>query len=172
MEPHVVKEITDPNNGRVTEIKPKVIRRTSVSANTLALTRQAMKAVTAEGGTASFLFTNFPANISVASKTGTAQTGRVGDISLGEFHGVFIAFAPADDPQIAFAGVIEYGQHGSESAGYVAKDVFEQYFGLVDHYAAIIAAEEKAKSDLEKKTGTGTNNLDNKSDNGDITSGE
>jgi penicillin-binding protein 2 len=110
-----------------------------------------MKAVTAEGGTASFLFTNFPANISVASKTGTAQTGRVGDISLSEFHGVFIAFAPADDPKIAFAGVIEYGQHGSESAGYVAKDVFEQYFGLVDHYAAIVAAEEKTKRDLSNK---------------------
>ncbi|MBP1761159.1 MAG: peptidoglycan glycosyltransferase [Firmicutes bacterium] len=172
MEPHVVKKITDPNSGRVTEIKPKVVRKTSVSANTLALTRQAMKAVTEEGGTASFLFTNFPENISIASKTGTAQTGRVGDISLSEFHGVFIAFAPADDPQIAFAGVIEYGQHGSESVGYVAKDLFEQYFGLVDHYAAITAAEEKAKSNLQKQAGAETDNTVNKLDNGDTTSKE
>ena len=42
----------------------------------------------------------------------------------------FVAFAPYDDPQVAFAGVIEYGYHGGSSAGLVAKAVFEQYFGL------------------------------------------
>ncbi|NLV22193.1 MAG: penicillin-binding protein 2 [Syntrophomonadaceae bacterium] len=152
MEPHLVKKITDPNNGQTKEIKPKIIHKTSVSANTLALTRQAMQSVTKPGGTASFLFTSFPENIPVAAKTGTAQTGRVGDKTLSEFHGVFIAFAPADNPQIAFAGVVEYGQHGSESAGWVAKDMFEQYFGLVDHYAAIMAKEEQARTEVQKQT--------------------
>jgi penicillin-binding protein 2 len=33
----------------------------------------------------------------------------VGDIASKEFHGVFVAFAPVDNPQVAFAGVIEYG---------------------------------------------------------------
>lgn len=150
MQPHVVKTITDPKNKQIKTIAPKMIHKTSVSANTLALTRQAMKAVTQPGGTARFLFSNFPADVQVAAKTGTAQTGRAGDLSLSEFHGVFIAFAPADDPKVAFAGVIEYGQHGSESVGWVAKDVFEQYFGLVDHYAAIKAKEDKTKADLLK----------------------
>lgn len=153
MEPHVVKDITDPNTGQIKEIKPNIIRKTSVSANTLALTRQAMQAVTGAGGTGSFLFTNFPATLPVAAKTGTAQTGRVGDKTLSEFHGVFVAYAPANDPQVAFAGVIEYGQHGSESAGWVAKAVFEQYFGLVDHYQEIIDAEEKTRSAQAKKDG-------------------
>jgi penicillin-binding protein 2 len=109
-----------------------------------------MQKVTEGSGTASFLFANFPPNIPVAAKTGTAQTGRVGDMTLSEFHGVFIAYAPADNPQVAFAGVIEYGQHGSESVGWVAKDVFEQYFGLVDHYTAIVAEENKGKADQLK----------------------
>ena len=47
-----------------------------------------------------------------------------------DFHGVFIAFAPYDNPEIAFAGVIEYGQSGSGSAGLVAKALFEEYFGI------------------------------------------
>jgi penicillin-binding protein 2 len=67
----------------------------------------------------------------VGAKTGTAQTGRVGDNKSKEFHGVFVAFAPYDDPQIAFAGLVEYGESGSGSAGKVAKAVFEEYFGLV-----------------------------------------
>lgn len=158
MEPHVVKKITDPKTGKSKEIEPKVIRKTSVSASTLALTRQAMAAVTSGGGTGSFLFTNFPSNIKVAAKTGTAQTGRVGDNSLSEFHGVFIAFAPVDDPQVAFAGVVEYGQHGSESAGWVAKDVFEQYFGLVDHYSTIVAAEKAAQEKQQKATAPANTN--------------
>lgn len=150
MQPHVLKSITSPNKKIIKEIKPKLVRNTSVSAENLALTRQAMAAVTQAGGTASFLFTNFPATLQIAAKTGTAETGRIGDHAASEFHGVFIAFAPADNPQIAFAGVVEYGQHGSESAGYIAKAIFEQYFGIIDHYAAIKAEEDKQKADAIK----------------------
>lgn len=137
--PHLVKQIMSPEQEIIREIEPELIHRVSVSINTMAETRRAMVQVTQPGGTASFLFTNFPENIKVGAKTGTAQTNRVGDNAVNEFHGVFVAFAPADDPQIAFAGVIEYGQHGSESAGYVAQDVFEQYFGIADHYSVITA---------------------------------
>lgn len=152
MQPHLLKSIASANKKTIKEIDPKIIRNTSISAGNLALTRQAMTAVTQPGGTASFLFTSFPANIPVAAKTGTAQTGRVGDAIENEFHGTFIAFAPADNPQVAFAGVIEYGQHGSESAGYVAKAVFEQYFGIVDHYTVIKTAEDKLKISTESVT--------------------
>jgi len=139
MRPHLVKEILSSDQEVLRVIQPEVIRRVSVSVETLAETRRAMVQVTRPGGTAAFLFNDFPVNIQVGAKTGTAQTNRAGDSALNEFHGVFIAFAPAEDPQVAFAGVIEYGQHGSESAGWVAKDVFEQYFGLQDHYSAMAA---------------------------------
>ncbi|MGB9792984.1 MAG: penicillin-binding transpeptidase domain-containing protein, partial [Thermacetogeniaceae bacterium] len=71
-----------------------------------------------------WLFSNFP--FEVAAKTGTAESGRGDNL----YHGVFVAFAPADKPEIAFAGIIESGYHGSESMGPVAKAVFEEYFGL------------------------------------------
>ncbi|MEA4923788.1 MAG: penicillin-binding transpeptidase domain-containing protein [Syntrophomonadaceae bacterium] len=139
LRPHILKEILSPDKVVTQEIKPEIVRHVSESAQTLAETRRAMIGVTKPGGTASFLFTNFPESINVAAKTGTAETNRVGDNAQSEFHGTFIAFAPADNPQVAFAGVIEYGQHGSDSVGWVCKDVFEQYFGLIDHYAAIKA---------------------------------
>ncbi len=146
LRPHVLKSILSPDKNVIQQVTPEIIRHVSESAQNMAVTRRAMVGVTQPGGTASFLFNNFPANITVGAKTGTAETNRVGDDANSEFHGVFIAFAPADNPTIAFAGVIEYGQHGSESVGYVAKDVFEQYFGLVDHYTQIKAQQNPPKS--------------------------
>ncbi|MEN6461985.1 MAG: penicillin-binding protein 2 [Syntrophomonas sp.] len=146
MRPYMVEKIQSSSKKVVKEFKPEIVRNISVSPNTLAETRRAMLAVTQKGGTAGFLFTNFPSNIQVGAKTGSAQTGRTGDSPLKDVHGVFIAFAPFDNPEIAFAGVVEYGYSGSTSAGYVAKAVFEQYFGLVDHLA-----DEKAKKDEKTK---------------------
>ncbi len=138
LRPHLLKKVISPDGQIIREIEPELIHRVSVSPATMAETRRAMVEVTQPGGTAAYLFTNFPEDIKVGAKTGTAQTNRVGDSVMGEFHGVFIAFAPAEDPVIAFAGVVEYGQTGGDSAGWIAKDLFEQYFGIVDHYTAII----------------------------------
>ena len=44
-------------------------------------------------------------------------------------HGLFIAYAPADNPKIAVAVVIEHGVWGSNVAP-VAKDILKEYFGL------------------------------------------
>lgn len=134
-QPHIVNKVVSSQGKVIREIKPKLIKRANVSPRTIAETRRAMLAVTQPGGTARFLFNHFPAEIEVAAKTGTAQTGRRGDNQMKEFHGVFVAFAPYDDPQIAFAGVVEYGYSGGGSAGIVCKTVFEQYFGIKDHLA-------------------------------------
>ena len=50
--------------------------------------------------------------------------------SLVESHGWFAAYAPADDPQIAVAVVIENGGCGSRSAAPVVRKVFDYYFGI------------------------------------------
>ncbi|MDD3268343.1 MAG: penicillin-binding protein 2 [Syntrophomonadaceae bacterium] len=136
MRPQVVQKIVSHDNKVVKQYQPELIRKVDIKDTSLEATQRAMLQVAQPGGTAYFLFSHFPANIKVAAKTGTAETGRKGDDTNREFHGVFVAFAPFDDPEIAFAGVVEYGQHGSESAGLVARAVFEQYFGLVDHLAA------------------------------------
>lgn len=139
MRPHVMKSVVSDEGKTLKTVKPEVINEVDVSTATIAETRRAMLAVTQPGGTASFLFGHFPPELQVAAKTGTAETGRQGDNPKKDFHGVFIAFAPFADPEIAFAGVIEYGYSGGGSAGYIARDVFEQYFGIKDHLA-----EEKA----------------------------
>ncbi len=52
--------------------------------------------------------------VRVAGKTGTAQTGTEG----GAPHAWFIAFAPAENPQIAVAVIVENGGSlGSEATG-------------------------------------------------------
>lgn len=131
-QPYVVKEIRN-NAGEVIETNEPVVRQDAgISEDTLNKVRNAMCQVTAPGGGAYSLFANFPANIKVAAKTGTAQPGRSGyRVGKKEYYdGLFICFAPADDPEIAFACVMEYGYSGSGSAGRVAKAVLEEYFGL------------------------------------------
>jgi len=81
-----------------------------------------MLAVTKPGGTAYGSFWDIP--IQVAAKTGTAQTGRPIN------NGLLLGFAPYDDPQIAWAIVVEGGDGGSYSGGSVAREIVRTYFGL------------------------------------------
>ncbi len=60
--------------------------------------------------------------IEVASKTGTPQT------TTKTVNSTFICFAPADDPQIAIAVIIEKGWQGYTAAP-VAKEILQYYFG-------------------------------------------
>lgn len=61
-------------------------------------------------------------DIKVASKTGTPQT------TTKTVNSTFICFAPADDPQIAIAVIIEKGWQGYTAAP-VAREIMEYYFG-------------------------------------------
>ncbi len=74
------------------------------------------------GGTAYTTFGNYP--YKVAAKTGTAQLGEA--ITN---NGVFICYAPYDDPQIAIAVVVEKGNAGSKIAS-IARDVLDYYFSF------------------------------------------
>jgi penicillin-binding protein 2 len=79
-----------------------------------------------EEGTAFRYFENYP--IKVAAKTGTAETGFE-DVSSS--NGLFIAYAPADNPEVAVAQIIEKGAWGSNTIG-ITKDLFNAYFRLND----------------------------------------
>lgn len=67
-----------------------------------------------------FVWADF--DMKVASKTGTPQT------TTKTVNSTFICFAPADDPQIAIAVIIEKGWQGYTSAP-VAKEILQYYFG-------------------------------------------
>jgi penicillin-binding protein 2 len=61
--------------------------------------------------------------VAVAAKTGTVQTGS-------DFNdGVFICYAPADNPQIAISVVVEKGGSGAAIMD-VAKLIFDEYFRI------------------------------------------
>lgn len=85
--------------------------------------------------------------VPIAGKTGTAQVARVTRNSRGqalnssdEFlkdHALFTAYAPADDPQIAVAVIVEHGVHGNVTAAPVAKAVIDAY--LAPHAASATA---------------------------------
>ena len=83
-------------------------------------------------GTAHHEFDDYP--ILVASKTGTPETNEVP-------NAVFICYAPADDPQIAVAVVIEGAGHGYWAAP-VAKAVLDEYFFGSGSYTASAETDE------------------------------
>lgn len=128
--PYLIDRVVSPTGKVVQKYKPEILNKVSVSQEHMEVVRKGMKAVASPGGTAYSIFSHFPANIGVAAKTGTAQTGRAGDRKDRDFHGAFVAFAPYDHPQVAFAAIIEYGEHGGTSGGRIAAAVFEEYFGL------------------------------------------
>ena len=73
-------------------------------------------------GTAFQIFGNYP--VKVAAKTGTAQLGEA-----VTNNGVFVCYAPYDDPEIAVAVVVEKGSAGSAIAT-IARDVLDYYFSF------------------------------------------
>lgn len=129
--PYLVDSIYDEDGNLVKQFEPEVVLEVPLAEDTLAKTVKGMLGTAQPGGTAWSLFRHFPEHIKVGAKTGTAETGLAGD-GKKDYHGVFIAFAGEGDAEIAFAGIVEYGQSGSGSAGYIAKAVFEEYFGLND----------------------------------------
>jgi penicillin-binding protein 2 len=102
-----------------------------VSAGTLALIRDALADVVEEGTATRAQL----GPIRVAGKTGTAQVfkksvGVDADKQPKEErdHAWFIGYAPAENPEIAFAIVIEHGGHGGTTAAPVARQVLEVFF--------------------------------------------
>ncbi len=124
MHPYLVQRIEDPSGNLVAQFGPQVAHNAQVDSQIMATVRQGMADSTNPEGTSGAIFYDYP--VKVAAKTGTAETGGALDLT----NGIFIAFAPASDPTIAFAGVIESGYEGSASSGLVGKAVLDQYFGL------------------------------------------
>ncbi|TCJ30531.1 peptidoglycan D,D-transpeptidase FtsI family protein [Nocardioides jejuensis] len=122
MRPHLVDELRSPDFDSLETMKAKVYKRAISSAVARQLTDMMVGVV--EEGTAS---TAAIPGIRVAGKTGTAQTGR-SDISN---YAWFTSFAPADDPQVAVAVMIQNSQRsngeisGGGLAGPIAKAVME-----------------------------------------------
>jgi penicillin-binding protein A len=118
MEPRLWSKVTDPD-GRVTHLDPAHQSRV-MSEDTAATLNDMMTKVVQEGtGTAAAV-----SGIDVAGKTGTAE------ISSGVNDAWFIGFAPANDPQIAIACIVEHTSgFGGPTCGPIFKAVAESLLG-------------------------------------------
>ncbi len=103
-----------------------------IRPETIAAVKEGMRAVVAEGtGWRARLQT-----VEVCGKTGSAQVVSKSRLEKSPNahellpHGWFLAFAPADDPTIALAVLVEHGRSGGESAAPVARQILAHYFGL------------------------------------------
>jgi penicillin-binding protein 2 len=75
----------------------------------------------------------------MAGKTGTAQVFGLGEeeeydeSKIEEHlrdHALFIAYAPAENPEISLSVVIENGGSGSKTAAPIARKLLDYYFQL------------------------------------------
>jgi cell division protein FtsI/penicillin-binding protein 2 len=111
-----------------------------ISADSARQLRQMMRGVV-EGGTASGAFAPLAGRVTAGGKTGTAdQPISVVDYvdKQGKTHyrgdewtnSWFIGFAPADNPQIAFAVLVENGGEGSKAAAPIAVKLIDKAIQL------------------------------------------
>jgi len=134
IEPRLVQAVRDPLN-HVWQPQPAVVRRqVAIDPENLGVVRAGMMDVMRPGGTASVAAAGAP--YTIAGKTGTAQVvgikqgARYDESRLARQHrdhALFIAYAPAENPTIAVAVMVENGGHGSSVAAPVARAVFDYY---------------------------------------------
>ncbi|MBX5442142.1 MAG: penicillin-binding protein 2 [Solirubrobacteraceae bacterium] len=126
--PHVIKEA----GGR--EVRPARGRRV-ISARTAAQVRDMLKGVLSPDGTASEV--SVP-GYELAGKTGTANKvdPETGEYSKSRYIASFVGFAPADDPKLLCAVIVDEPQ-GAYYGGQVAAPAFGQIMGFALPYLRI-----------------------------------
>jgi penicillin-binding protein 2 len=134
--PYVVKDIYDINGELLKTFTPEVTSKIELkNPKTLALIREGLyQVVNNPKGTA---FGKRGQGILMAGKSGTSQVVRASADKVYQkcqnmeyeqrHHGLFVAFAPYDNPKIAVATIIEHGCSGSGAAAPVVEAVVTEY---------------------------------------------
>ena len=134
MRPRLVSGVTNTKTGVISPIKSTVVEKITLDEGNLEIVKLGMIDVTMPGGTAASVGAN--AGYSIAAKTGTAQVigmkknEKYNASAIDERHrdhALFIAYAPAEDPKIALAVIVENGGHGGSAAGPIARKVMDYY---------------------------------------------
>jgi peptidoglycan glycosyltransferase len=108
MRPQLVRTVLSPDLRVVDDVQPEELGEPVRPETARALAAMMVAVVEDGSGTAAQI-----QGVQVAGKTGTAQTGNDTDP-----HAWFTSFAPADDPRVAVAVVVENGgSAGSEASG-------------------------------------------------------
>ncbi|MBF0252263.1 MAG: penicillin-binding protein 2 [Candidatus Omnitrophica bacterium] len=111
-QPYLVLKIDDVN------VAHSSLTPIGISKNTIAIiTEGLIQCVNGEHGTG---MRAKSVNMTIAGKTGTAQTGKANN------HGWFAGFAPSKDPKLAVLVLDEYGEGGGYFAAETGGKVFEK----------------------------------------------
>lgn len=117
MKPYIVKEVRTNEGLLIKEFGPRILKQVLSEKTSQKLTELMIAAV--ENGTGRRARIE---GIKVAGKTGTAEVGKG-----KEPHAWFVAFAPAEDPEIAIAIVIENGGTGGKVAAPITRELIESF---------------------------------------------
>ncbi len=120
MTPYLVESITTASGLTIGTTKPTLFSTVMSSACANYLDRLMQNVVTSGTGQSAQI-----SGISVAGKTGTAENETAKD------HAWFVGYAPADNPRIAVAVILEYdGGAGGTNAAPIARNVMRKYLGM------------------------------------------
>lgn len=135
-QPWLVRKVESLDGRLLREYGPEILRTLNLRESTLEHVRKALRDVVngdkGTGGRAK------SALVTIGGKTGTAQVAEMGGVVVRSEdlpyeirdHAWFVAFAPAEKPEIAVAVLVEHGGHGGAAAAPLAKKVIEKYFTL------------------------------------------
>ncbi|WP_295587191.1 penicillin-binding transpeptidase domain-containing protein [uncultured Oscillibacter sp.] len=130
-QPHLLKAVKSYDNTEVLAVgNSEPTNIVSMQDSTLQAVKEGMLGYTQPGGQVYTYFKNCV--VTAGAKTGTAQLG--GDTTN---NGVFVCFAPYDDPEIALAIVIEHGNAGAALASTAVK-ILNAYFTADEIGTAVV----------------------------------
>jgi penicillin-binding protein 2 len=133
MKPHLVQKVVDIVTHKPTSATPQVIGEQMAKPENIAIIRNAMVGVNIEG-TSAAAFRGAP--YTSGGKTGTAQVITIKQNEKYHAsqvderhrdHALFIAYAPAEDPKIAIAMIVENVGFGAQNAAPIARRVFDYW---------------------------------------------
>jgi penicillin-binding protein 2 len=133
MKPHLVREVVDVVSKEARQVPPQQVGQLAAKAENLAVIRKALVGVNIEG-TSAAAFKG--AGYSSGGKTGTAQVitiaqgAKYNASQLDERHrdhALYMAYAPAEDPKLAIAMIVENAGFGAANAAPIARRAFDYY---------------------------------------------
>ncbi len=151
--PYLVQRVEDASGKKLRETQPELLGEIAIGARSLEIVRDALHGVVHEPRGTGSAMRRPPLGVEAAGKTGTAQVvamaadGSAKEDEIREEHrdhAWFATYAPAEDPRIAVAVLVEHGGHGGSAAAPIARAVVEAF---------LVAEREDSRPTLRDATG-------------------